>query len=123
MGREELLWVRCEGGWCRLKDVMLEGMRWDYGVYIVWRRRVPSRPMRIFYVDQGNIRRRIHQHRHNIRAHPKGREGDLRVTWALVESRDERSGIERYLANELKPRFGKHWPKVEPVPVNLPELA
>ena len=33
----------------------------------------------------------------------------------------ERSGIKRYLVDELKPRFGKHWPKVEPVPVNLPE--
>ena len=78
---------------------------------------------RVFYVGQGNIRRRIRDHRHHIQAHPRGREGDLRVTWALVESEDERSGIERYLANELEPRFGKHWPAVEPIPVNLPELA
>ena len=116
-------WVRCEGGWCRLKDVFLEGMRDHYGVYIIWRKGVPWRRMRVLYVGQGNIRRRIRQHRHNIRAYPRGREGDLRVTWALVESRDKRLGIERYLADELKPRFGSQWPRVEPVWVNLPELT
>ena len=123
MGRRELAWVVCEGGWCRLKDVFLEGMRDHYGVYVIWRRGVPSRPMRVFYVGQGNIRRRIRQHRHNIRAYPRGREGDLRVTWALVESREERSGIERYLADELKPRFGKQWPRVELIGVNLPLMT
>ena len=116
-------WVSCVGGWCRLKDLFLDGMRTHYGVYIIWRRGVPSRRMRVLYVGQGNIRRWIRQHRHNIRAYPKGREGDLRVTWALVESESERSGIERYLADELKPRFGKKWPRVEPVPVNLPQMA
>ncbi len=40
-----------------------------------------------------------------------------------VESGDERSGIERYLADELKPRFGSKWPQVEPIPVKLPELT
>ena len=116
-------WVSCTGGWCRLKDVFLTGMAKHYGVYIIWRRGVPSRRMRVLYVGQGNIRRRIRQHRHNIRAYPRGREGDLRVTWALVESEDGRSGIERYLANQLKPRFGKHWPVVEPIPVNMPLLV
>ena len=105
-----------------MKDVFLDGMNRDYGVYIIWRRGVPSWPMRVLYVGQGNIRRRIRQHRHNIRAYLRGREGDLRVTWALVESEDERSGIERYLADELKPRFGCNWPRVEPILVNLPSL-
>ena len=45
------------------------------------------------------------------------------MIWALVESEDEQSGIERNLANELKPRFRKHWPAVEPIPVNLPLLS
>ena len=116
-------WVSCEGGWCRLKDVFLEGMVKDYGVYIIWRRGVPSRRMRVLYVGKGNIRRRIRQHRHNIRAYPWGREGDLRVTWVLVGSKYDRSGVERFLADELKPRFGSKWPKVEPIPVNLPELT
>ena len=124
MAHRRLVWVECEGGWCRLKDVMLEGMGRDYGVYVIWRRGVrPRGAMRVLYVGQGNIRRRIRQHRHNIRVYPRGREADLRVTWALVESEDERSGIERYLANELRPRFGKYWPRVEPVAVNLPQLA
>ena len=105
-----------------MKDVFLEGMGRDYGVYVIWRWGTTSRRMRVLYVGQGNIRRRIRQHRHNIRAHPMGREGDLRVTWALVKSEDARSGIERYLANELKPRFGKHWPAVEPIAVDLPGL-
>ena len=74
-------------------------------------------------MGQRIIRRRINQHRHNIRAYPKGREGDLRVTWALAESKDERDGIERYLADELKPRFGEKWPKVDPVSVNLPAMG
>ena len=116
-------WVICIGGWCRLKDVFLTGMAKHYGVYIIWRKGVPSRRMRVLYVGQGNIRRRIRQHGHNIRAYPRGREGDLRVIWALAESEDERSGIERYLADELRPRFGSKWPRVEPILVNLPELA
>ncbi len=116
-------WVSCIGDWCRLKDVFLEGMAKHYGVYIIWRRGVPSRRMRVLYVGQGNIRRRIRQHRHNIRAHPRGREGDLRVAWALVEDPAERSGVERYLADELRPRFGSQWPRVGPVRVNLPELT
>ena len=64
--------VQCVGGWCRLKDVFLEGMRRGYGVYVIWRRGVPSRRMRVLYVGQGNIRRRIRQHRHNIRAYSRG---------------------------------------------------
>ena len=121
MAHRRLVWIRCEGGWCRLKDVMLEGMGRDYGVYVIWRRTTPSRRQRVLYVGQGNIRRRIRQHRHNIWAYPMGREGDLRVTWALVESGDERSGIGRYLADQLQSRLGHHWPKVEPIPVNLPD--
>ena len=87
-----------------MKDVFLEGMGRDYGVYVIWRRGTASRRQRVLYVGQGNIRRRIRQHRHNIRAYPMGREGDLRVTWVLVESRDERSGIERYLGGVVKVR-------------------
>ena len=45
------------------------------------------------------------------------------MIWALVESEDERWGIERYPANERRPRFGKQWPAVEPVGVNLPLMA
>ena len=26
MAHRRLVWVECEGGWCRLKDVMLEGI-------------------------------------------------------------------------------------------------
>ena len=110
MAHRRLVWVQCEGDWCRLKDVMLEGMGRDYGVYVIWRRGTASRRRRVLYVGQGNIRRRIRQHRHNVGAYPRGREGDLRVTWALVEFEDERSGIERYLANELKPGLGSTGP-------------
>lgn len=52
---------------------------------------------------------------------PGHRGSDLRVSWAPVESERDRRGIERYLADQLRPSMGYHWPKVEPIPVNLPE--
>ncbi len=36
-------------------------------------------------------------------------------------SQDEMKGIEVYLASKLKPMFGKRWPNVKPIPVNLPD--
>ena len=48
---------------------------------------------------QGSMMFQIRQHRHNIRVYLRGREGDLRVRWALVESEARRSGIERYLSD------------------------
>ena len=40
--------------------------------------------------EQRNMRCQIRQHRHNIRVYLRGREGDLRVRWALVESEARR---------------------------------
>ena len=57
-----------------MKDVFLEGMGGITVSYVIWRRGTASRRQRVLYVGQGNIRRRIRQHRPTFRAYPMGRE-------------------------------------------------
>ena len=40
------------------------------------------------------------------------------VTWAIVPA-NQMDGIERYLADTLRPTVGKQYPAVLPIPVNL----
>ena len=88
MRPRELEWTCCNGGWCRLKDVFLTGMARHYGVYIIWRKGVPSRRIRVLYVGQGKHQATNPSVPAQHPGIPKGREGDLRVTWALVKHGD-----------------------------------
>jgi hypothetical protein len=59
-----------------------------------------------------------HRERTPITRHQK--DGHIiRVTWAKV-GKQERGGVERYLANTLDPLEGDRWSNDDPVRVNLP---
>ncbi|MCC7004487.1 hypothetical protein IT397_01030 [Candidatus Nomurabacteria bacterium] len=81
------------------------------GVYIIWQGNGP-----VIRVGQGIIRDRLSAHRRDtaITAYQ-----NLYVTWAPV-SAIYRNGVERYLANILKPRVGDAFPNVNPIPAFLP---
>jgi len=81
------------------------------GVYIIWQAGGP-----VIRVGQGIIRDRLSTHRRDtaITAYP-----NLYVTWAPVLS-PYRDGIERYLADILKPKVGDAFPYVNPIQVFLP---
>jgi len=81
------------------------------GVYIIWQSNGP-----VIRIGQGIIRNRIAEHREN-RAITKY--NNLYVTWAKVPIQ-YRDGIERYLADTLKPLVGDAFPGVDPIKVNIP---
>ena len=81
------------------------------GVYIIWQGNGP-----VVRVGQGVIKDRLFAHRNDraITAHQS-----LFVTWAPVSSL-YRDGVERYLANILRPSVGDAFPNAIPTPVSLP---
>jgi hypothetical protein len=83
------------------------------GVYIIWQGNGP-----VVRVGQGIIRDRFTTHRNDkaITVY-----SPLYVTWAPVEAL-YRDGVERYLANILRPIVGYVFPNVIPTPVSLPWL-
>ena len=110
-------WMKCDdGSWCRLGGVDLGGPRLNdlLGVYVIWTARG-----RAIYVGQGRIRERLQGHRGDPSI-LQYREGELWVTWASVAAQDMRDGIERYLADRLRPAVGSAYPRVFPLAVNLP---
>lgn len=81
------------------------------GVYVIWQANGP-----VVRVGQGNIRDRLAAHRQD---EDINRYASLHVTWAPV-SVFHRGGVERYLANVLRPVVGEAFPNVTPTPVLLP---
>ncbi len=110
----QLFWQKCQGNiWGHFLDVDLSSAHFDSmeGIYIIWQGDGP-----IIRLGQGVIKDRISGHRADrvITAY-----NNLYVTWApaLAENRD---GIERYLANVLRPKVGDVFPNAVPIEVNLP---
>lgn len=85
------------------------------GVYIIWQ--TPSR--QVIYVGQGNIAERIPAHRIDPRILQHRGSGALLVAWADV-GLNNMNGVERYLADALKPLVGSRHPDVPAIPVDLP---
>lgn len=110
-----LTWGTCgnNGSWCGFLIVNLDHSYFDMkeGVYIIWQAKGP-----IVRVGQGIIRDRLSAHRNDETIISYS---NLFVTWASVPAQ-YRDGVERYLADRLKPRFGDIFPDVTPVEVNLP---
>ena len=71
------------------------------------------------YVGQGEVARRIKEHRSDPSITSHSRSGTLYITWAQVDA-SFRNGIERYLADTLQPKEGSHHPNDLPIAVNLP---
>ncbi len=85
------------------------------GVYIIWH---GGNNPHVVYVGQGEIGRRLSDHRNNTQI-LKYRGLDLYVTWAAVNGQHQ-DGVERYLANEWSPLVGDSWPDVTPIEINSP---
>jgi hypothetical protein len=115
-----LQWVSPGGDqWFRLETVDLTNVMTS-GVYVIWHDGTPGRVVRL---GQGDIAERLTAHRNDPEIVACSRAGTLRVTWAYAPA-NQRDGIERYLADQLKPLFeddgGQSLPMAVPMAVNSP---
>ena len=114
----QLVWNKCRGGsWCELFAIDADNpyFRELEGVYVVWH---GGREAAMVRVGQGLIRERILFHR----ADPevlKYQDRGLFMTWASV-AKSQRDGVERFLAEALRPKVKAAAPAAAAVPVNLP---
>lgn len=107
-------WQKCLGDvWGPFTTVDLSHTHFNNmeGVYVIWQANGP-----VVRVGQGIIRDRLSAHRRDsaITVYE-----NLYVTWAPVSTL-HRDGVERYLANTLKPKVGDAFPNANPIPVALP---
>ena len=113
-----LRWIKCQGDvWCQLNMVNLDHPHFDNmdGVYVIWHGGTGAD---VVYVGQGHVRDRLKEHRTNREIQAFVNLG-LFVTWAAVQQ-EYRDGVERFLAQDLKPKVGKTFPDCLPITVNLP---
>ena len=114
----QLTWNRCEGDkWCPFLTLNLAHPHFTgfEGVYIIWHG--GQQPATV-YVGQGSVAERLQAHRTNPQILAFGPFG-LFVTWARVD-KGSRDGVERFLADRLKPKVGSQHPSSVAVPVNFP---
>lgn len=113
-----LNWNKCEANiWCPFLTVNLQHPHFQNleGVYIIWHG--GQSPCTV-YVGQGNIADRLAQHRKDPRILQYSPFG-LFATWASVTP-SLRNGIERYFADQLRPKEGAARPNVTPIAATLP---
>ena len=109
-----LNWGKCgdDGHWCDFHHLNLTADMFKdlKGVYIIWSGEHTVR------LGSGIIKDRITEHRKNpeITSYP-----NLKVTWAEVNA-NQMEGVEKYLADTLRPAIGDAFPDRTPIPVNLP---
>lgn len=109
-------WTKCGGGvWCSLARLKLETVH-CHGVYVIWH---GGQSPHVVYVGQGDVAKRLADHRDDRKITRHSSKGDLFVTWAAVQIAD-RDGIERYLADKYSPLEGESHPAAVPVAVNSP---
>ena len=116
---QTVTWIKCQEGkiWCPFETVNLSNVT-AHGVYIIGYDSGQSSVYTI-YVGQGDIAARLQAHRTNPDILKYRNQGTLRATWASVSAAN-RDGVERYVADKLKPSEGSQHPNVRPIPVNLP---
>ena len=107
-------WAKTPNGWHALNSVDLEDAK-IYGVFVIWHEGDPGR---VVCVGQGNIGDRLKFHRRNSEVQKFAKFGALRVMWAAVQAH-EVDGVERYLADYLKPLIVNFRPDTAPIAVNL----
>lgn len=119
-----LKWRSCgsDNHWCSLDDLDLTcNSLTKGGVYIIWMENCSGQARRTIYVGQGKpIAKRLSRHckKKVIRCYQNSTYV-LKVTWATARKND-RGGIENFLANKLNPYEGKRWSQDNPIKVNLP---
>lgn len=84
------------------------------GVYVIWYT-TPTGGKAI-YVGQGNIGERLKMHRQNWRITQYSRNGQLKVTWALIDDR-LLDGVEAGLYHDYGPLEVERRPEAAPIPV------
>lgn len=113
-----LNWIKCEGNkWCPFLTVNLGHSHFSGlgGVYVIWHG--GAHPATV-YVGSGDIAQRIQSHRSSKDILEFSHLG-LFVTWAQV-SWSHQAGVERFLADSLKPKVGENHPRVPPIWTNFP---
>ena len=111
-------WFKCKSGnWCKFDSLDL-GTIDEVGVYVIG---YESHTNSIYtiYVGQGDIAERLANHRSDERITKYRSHGTLHTTGANVSTL-YRNGVERYVADELKPLVGSRHPDVTPISINLP---
>lgn len=114
-------WIKSKANtWLEFETFNLESCLTDPGVYAIWHEGQPPWTVR---VGQGDVKDRIGAHRVDPRILAYRSYGaGLFVTWAAVQAA-YLDGVERYLADQLRPLVGGRFPNVTPTPVNLPWAA
>ena len=117
---QTLQWITCDRNtaWCALEMVDLSRVNVS-GVYIIWHEGKPGRVVR---VGQGDIAERLSAHRRDAAVLRYRQNGTLRVTWAAVPAA-QLNGVERYLADWLKPLVGGGFPIAAPIPFQFPPAS
>ena len=110
-----LFWHKyTNNNWCGLADVPLSQIR-TTGVYVIWHGGMTPWTVR---VGQGIVAQRVSDHQKDHAIKQYATQG-LYVTWADV-SQQYLDGVERYLAETLRPKVGTRFPDVLPIVVNSP---
>lgn len=119
-----LSWRKCgdDGNWCDFFDLNLDrGSLAKGGVYVIWAEDADGGCKKAVYVGQGKpVAACIARHRKEaVITRHRGSGRVLRVTWAAVK-KEQRGGVEHFLAQALKPLEGGRWSDDDPIQVNLP---
>ena len=112
-------WFKCKSGyWCDFETFNLGSVN-EHGIYVIGYKKPDEDSIYTVYVGQGDVAARLAHHRSDSDITKYRSRGTLYTTWAEV-SVPSRDGVERYVADKLKPLVGSRHPDVTPIPVNLP---
>jgi len=114
-----LNWIKSTTGTWLPLNFNLASVTTTKGVYVIWHGGQTPWTVR---VGQGDIASRLGSHGGDAVITAHASKGGLWVTWAAVQAASL-DGVERYLADQLRPLVGDRHPAVLPVPVNLPWAA
>jgi hypothetical protein len=120
----KLSWATCgdDGHWCNFLCLKLDSDSLSKGgVYVIWSENADGSRKTAIYVGRGKpVADCLARHRGEAAVTRHGGKGRvLRATWAKV-GKEERGGVEHYLAEAMQPLEGDRWSSDNPVPVSLP---
>ena len=115
-------WKTCGNDmhWCSLPDIDPNSVLPGQGVYVIFNE--PGGIPTARYVGQGDIVERIKFHKsdRSISVPTPPHTPVLRITWVLESNQARRDGMERHLADLLKPTAVSEHPEVAAIEVNPP---
>lgn len=102
--------------YCPLMELNLDYIQNTKGVYAIWQISPVPRTIRL---GQGYIGQRLATHRKDKAVMAYHTSGVYYASW-IIPPAAFLDGIERYLAEKLRPLVGDAFPDVAPIAVNLP---